>query len=60
MQFRREKEDAFSMVQAFYWKVIEGIHKNNINNENLGWEKGVYPSDDYIRSSLAKGELYIL
>ena len=48
------------MVQAFYWKVIECIHKNNINNENLGWEKGVYPSDDYIRSSLAKGELYTL
>ena len=31
--------------------------KNNINNGNLGWKKGVYPSDEFLRSSLANGEL---
>lgn len=30
------------------------------NNKNLGWEKGVYPSDEFLRSSLVNGELYIL
>lgn len=40
--------------------MIEDIHRNNVNNENLGWEKGVYPSDDFLQNSLIKGELYIL
>ena len=35
--------------------VIEDIHRNNVNNENLGWEKGVYPSDDFLQNSLIKG-----
>ena len=40
--------------------MIEDIHRNNVNNENLGWEKGVYPSDDFLQNSLIKGELYTL
>ena len=40
--------------------MIEDIHRNNVNNENLGWEKGVYKSDDFLQNSLIKGELYTL
>ena len=40
--------------------MIDEIHRNNVNHENLGWEKGVYPSDNFVQSSLAKGELYVL
>ena len=50
----------FALSRKFYWDVIEDIHRNNVNNENLGWEKGVYPSDDFIQNSLTKGELYTL
>ena len=60
MKFQQAKEQGFAAVQAFYWKVIDAIHQNNTKHENLGWEKGVYPSDTFIRTSLEKGELYTL
>ncbi len=60
MTFQKANEDDFATIQNFYWNVIDDIHKNNINNENLGWEKGVYPSDEFLRDSLIDGELYTL
>ena len=60
MKFQKAYEDDFRIIQEFYWNVIESIHRNNINNENLGWEKGVYPSDEFIQNSLSNGELYTL
>lgn len=60
MSFQKATIPDFHMIQKFYWDVIDNIHKNNVNNENLGWEKGVYPSDDFIQSSLIKGDLYTL
>lgn len=60
LQFQKAKEESFDTIQAFYWDVIENIHKNNTKNENLGWEKGVYPSAVFLRNSLSRGELYIL
>ena len=60
MKFQKASETDFHIIQQFYWDVIDDIHRNNVNNENLGWEKGVYPSDKFIQSSLIKGELYTL
>ena len=60
MNFQIARGADFCTIQKFYWDVIDNIHKNNVNNENLGWEKGIYPSDDFIQSSLIKGELYTL
>ncbi len=60
LKFQKEKVENFIAIQTFYWDVIENIHKNNKKNENLGWEKGIYPSDDFIKSSLNSGELYTL
>lgn len=60
MKFQKASETDFHSIQKFYWDVIDEIHRNNVNHENLGWEKGVYPSDNFIQSSLAKGELYVL
>ncbi len=60
MRFQKASEADFYTIQKFYWDVIENIHRNNVNNENLGWEKGVYPSDQFIQDSLIKGELYTL
>lgn len=31
-----------------------------MNNENLGWEKGVYPSDSFLKDALKRAELYTL
>ena len=54
------KESDFRAIQGFYWDVINDIHENNTSHENLGWERGIYPSDNFIQSSVAKGELYML
>lgn len=60
MNFQKASEADFCTIQKFYGDVIDNIHRYNVNNENLGWEKGIYPSDDFIQSSLIKGELYTL
>ena len=60
MEFKPAHVSDFDAIRDFYWDVIDDIHLHNVNNENLGWENGVYPSDDYIRGSLAAGELYTL
>ena len=60
LQFQKANSSDFAATRQFYWDVIEDIHKDNTANENLGWEKGVYPSDDFIQTSLEKGELYTL
>lgn len=60
MNFQKASDADFYIIQEFYWDVIDNVHKNNIENKNLGWEKGVYPSDAFIKSSLANEELYIL
>ncbi len=60
MNFQRANEQDFPVIQNFYWNVAESIHKNNVNSENLGWEKGIYPSDEFLLKSLANGELYTL
>ena len=60
MNFQKASETDFYIIQKFYWDVIDNIHKNNVENQNLGWEKGVYPSDVFIQRSLSNGELYIL
>ena len=60
MEFRRADIGELDSVRHFYWDVIDNIHKNNTSGENLGWEKGVYPSDALLRESLLRGELYVL
>ena len=36
MKFQKASEEDFFIIQKFYWDVIEEIHRNNVNNENLG------------------------
>ena len=52
MKFQKASETDFHIIQKFYWDVIDNIHRNNVNIENLGWEKGIYPSDKFIQSSV--------
>lgn len=41
MNFQKTSEADFCTIQKFYWDVIDNIHKNNTENKNLGWEKGI-------------------
>lgn len=59
MKFQKANKKDFARIQHFYWNVIEDIHKNNVNNENLGWEKGVYPSAAFFCMTASKMKSYI-
>lgn len=57
MKFQKAKIEDFKTIQNFYWTLIDELSDQN---DKIGWKKGIYPSDDYIRDSLVSGELYIL
>ena len=59
MNFQKASETDFCTIQKFYWDVIDNIHKNNTENKNLGWEKGVYPSDAFIQNTLQRRGLHV-
>lgn len=57
MEFQKVSEKDFETIKAFYWDVIDAMQDKDFS---IGWKKGIYPDDDYIRESLEKGELYTL
>lgn len=46
----------YEMVRGFYYRLIDEM-KDAVYHP--GWEKGVYPSDKYLRESVCRGELLI-
>lgn len=60
MKFETAAEREFPEIQKFYWDVIDGIHAEYPDNSKLGWGKGVYPTDAYLKEALSAGELYRL
>lgn len=57
MQLRRAEIEEYGNIRGFYWEVIDLMQgKSN----TVGWKKGIYPSDSFIRESLECGELYVL
>lgn len=60
LQFQLAAEADFPKIRTLYWSVADHIHEHNEHRENLGWEKGVYPSDEFIRDSLERRQLYTL
>lgn len=47
----------FDAVRAFYWALIDGMRSSPFLP---GWEKGVYPSDDFLKIALRKDQLYVM
>ena len=52
MNFQKASEKDFETIKAFYWDVIDAMQDKDFS---IGWKKGIYPDDDYIRESLEKG-----
>lgn len=50
-------ERDFSQVRSFYWKLIDDMRDAPFFP---GWQKGIYPSDDFLRRSLKADGLYVL
>ena len=55
MLFQKAVPGDFAAVQGFYWHLIDAMPQSTI-----GWKKGVYPTDEFLLKSLARGELYTL
>ena len=56
MIFRAALPEEFPEIQSFYWNLIDTMQAQ----ETIGWKKGVYPTDELLKSSLARGEAYVL
>lgn len=56
MNIRIADKTEFYAVRAFYHKVIDLMQDAQYKP---AWEKGVYPSDAYLRESLENGELWV-
>ena len=57
MIFQKADISEFDIVKEFYWNLIEEM--SDVNDQ-IGWKKGIYPSDDFLMKSLEKGELFML
>ena len=55
MFFQKAAAEEFETVRGFYWRLIDAMDQTTI-----GWKKGIYPTDEFLRESLDRGELYTL
>ena len=46
----------FDKVRAFYYSMIDAMENAEYGP---GWKKGVYPADEYMQSSIERGELFL-
>ena len=57
MPLEKAAENEFQRIKDFYWNLIDAM-KNQA--DIIGWKKGIYPTDTFLKESLSKGELYVL
>lgn len=57
MRIRAAKPEEFEPIRAFYWSLIDRMQTRK---DTVGWKKGIYPADAFLRESLEKGELFVL
>lgn len=57
MRFEAAKPSDFPEIRDFYWNLIDRMRDQN---DLISWKKGIYPTDEFLRESLEKGELFTL
>ena len=57
MEFLAAAIEDFKEVRGFYYRLIDEMDTSEFHP---GWKKGVYPSDDFIRSSIESGTLFVM
>lgn len=57
MLFKKAQESDFRIIRDFYWDLIDEMEAEN---DKIGWKKGIYPTDSFLKQSLSNGELYLL
>ena len=56
LAIRAARADEFEAVRGFYHRLIDMMEGSEFHPR---WEKGVYPSDAFMRSSIERSELYV-
>ena len=57
MIFRKAEKEDFDKVRSLYWTLID-LEQDDPSFPH--WKKGIHPSDEMIRNSIDKKELYVL
>lgn len=57
MLFKKAQESDFRIIRDFYWELIDEMEAEN---DKIGWKKGTYPTDSFLKQSLSNGELCLL
>ncbi|MDO5444809.1 MAG: GNAT family N-acetyltransferase [Eubacteriales bacterium] len=57
MQLRKAKNEEFDRIRDFYWNLIDDMKDRK---DTVGWKKGIYPTEQFIRESIEDGNLYII
>ena len=57
MIFRKAEKEDFDKVRFLYWILID---QEQDDPSFPHWKKGIHPSDEMIRTSIDKGDLYVL
>ena len=57
MLFKKANPEDFYQIKQFYWDLIDEMRNQN---DKIGWKKGIYPTDSFLRESLEREELFVL
>lgn len=57
MTFQKAEINEFHLIKQFYWDLIDAMWEQN---DTIGWKKGIYPTDLFLKRSLSRGELFAL
>lgn len=56
LNIRKARTDELNAVIEFYWNLIDDMKNAQYRP---GWEKGVYPSEDYLEAAIEHQELFV-
>lgn len=56
MNIVKANKNQYDAVRSFYHSLIDGMQESPYD---IGWEKDVYPTPEFLQESIANGELYI-
>ena len=57
MIFRKAEKEDFYQIRSLYWTLID---QEQDDPSFPHWKKGIHPSDEMIRNSIEREELYVL
>lgn len=50
MKFEHAINSEFQEIKDFYWELIDLMKDQN---DQIGWKKGTYPTDEYLKDAIS-------